>query len=1123
MKSIIKQPKIESEAITGPRYWRSLDELVDKPEFKDFIEKEFPLGASELDGVNRRQFLKIMAASFAAAGMGMAGCRRPVQYILPYSKQPENVIPGVPVFYTTSHPSAKDNQPLLVETHQHRPSKIEGNPAHSPYGGATDIYSQASVLDLYDPDRSTKSSEGTRSITQGRVYDLLQEIHNKFVSTEGQGLAFLAEQSTSPTRSRIVEQIKKIFPRSTWAEYEPINFDNPEIATRRLFGRPLRPHYNFRNAKRILSLDADFLNSEPGQLANSRAFAVGRRVNSSKEADNMNRLYQVESNFSTTGAMADHRLRLSSGQIPAFTALLAIELLKQKSIDSPLSEELQKKAAGLETNTHWIEECIADLIANPGKAVVTAGSHQPVEVHELVFFINDLLGANGHTVNYLNLPNYSASTIQNLGVALENGRIETLIIVGGNPAYNAPADLNWLELQKSVTEVVRYGYFFDETSIEATYHISATHYLESWSDGRTFDGTVVPVQPMIRPLFEGLQEIELLARLAGMDETDPYALVKETIASLSDETDKERGFNRFLSDGVLKNSNYANIPVSVNQSQIKRTVATGNFRPTQVSSKQLEVRIIPSPRMWDGTYNNNGWLQECPEAMTKLTWDNAISISPRLAKDIGYDPEQNSFKQIASKNTATFKMGREVSPLGEITIGGTTVRGPVHIQPGLANYTVVIPLGYGRTKVGRIGKGTGFTAYPLVNSQSPGYVAGANINITDKSYLLANTQEHWSMEGRALVREANVEDYSKHPDFVDKMGLEAHSPPVYGSDSNLSLQEKVTTQPRGESAYEIPQFGGDHQWGMSIDLNTCTACSACIVACQSENNIPIVGKDQVTRGREMHWLRFDRYYSSGDVDSNKREIPEDPQATVQPVMCMHCETAPCEQVCPVNATVHDDEGLNVMSYNRCVGTRYCSNNCPYKVRRFNFFDWNKREIGSFYKGPLGPGGMTELEKMQKNPDVSVRMRGVMEKCTYCQQRIQEAKINTKVKARDSGDIKVPDGTIKTACQQVCPTDSIVFGDISDPESKVSITKNSDRDYSVLGYLNTRPRTTYLARLRNPNPLMPDYREMPLSRMEYENKFGHGAHGEDSHEKGNGHEEHHNEASDEHHVNGTHNT
>lgn len=1122
MKSNIEPQKTDNDVLNGPRYWRSLDELTETPEFREFIEKEFPLGASELEGVNRRHFLKIMAASFAVAGMGMAGCRRPVQYILPYSKQPENVVPGVPVFYASSHPSAKDNKPLLVETHQNRPSKIEGNPKHLPYGGATDIFSQASVLDLYDPDRSTKSSEGTRSITPGIVYDLLQNIHDKFVSTNGQGLAFLAEQSTSPTRKRIVEKIKKVFPRSLWAEYEPVNFDNPEIATRSLFGRPLRPQYNFKKAKRILSLDADFLNNEPGQLGHSRDFATARRVKSSKEAEKMNRLYQVESNFSITGAMADHRLRLSSGQIPAFTALLVIELLKRQSIESPLVKELKKKAAGLETDANWIEACVTDLLEHPGASVVIAGSHQPVEIHELVYFINDLLGANGHTIDYLDLPNYSANTINDLGVALENERIETLIIVGGNPSYNAPADLNWSDQLKSVNEIVRYGFYFDETSVEATHHIAATHYLESWSDGRTFDGTVVPVQPMILPLFEGMQEIELLARLAGLDKTDSYTLVKETIGNMTDEPDKETVFNRFLSDGLLQKSNYSTIPVIVSQSKIKGTIATGHFRPPQISSDHLEIRIIPSPRMWDGAYNNNGWLQECPEAMTKLTWDNAISISPRLAKDIGFDPEQNSFKQIASKNTATFEMGREVSPCGEITIGGTTVRGPIHIQPGLANYTVVIPLGYGRTKVGRIGKGTGFNVYPMVNSQLPGYVNGGNLKITDKTYLLANTQEHWSMEGRAIVREANVEDYVKNPDFVEKMGLEPHSPPVYGNDKYLSLQEKVTTQPRGASAYNIPNFGGDHQWGMSIDLNTCTACSACIVACQSENNIPIVGKDQVTRGREMHWLRFDRYYSSGDVDDNKKEIPEDPQVISQPVMCMHCETAPCEQVCPVNATVHDDEGLNVMAYNRCVGTRYCSNNCPYKVRRFNFFDWNKREIGSFYKGPMGPSGMTELEKMQKNPDVSVRMRGVMEKCTYCQQRIQEAKINVKVKARDSDDIKVPDGTIKTACQQACPTDSIVFGDISDPKSEVSVTKTFDRDYSVLGYLNTRPRTTYLARLRNPNPKMPDYRDMPLSRLEYENKFGHGHQKQGNHDNGKGHEEP-NHTPVEHHESSTHNT
>ncbi len=1098
MKSIENHSGPGINDIAGPIYWRSLEELADKPAFKDFIAREFPQGASELEGVNRRHFLKIMAASFAMAGVGMAGCRRPVQHILPYSQQPENTVPGVPVFYTTSKPTAKDNIPLMVETHQHRPTKIEGNPQFIPYGGATDIFAQASVLDLYDPDRSTKSSEGTKTITPARVYDLLQEIHDKFQATGGQGLAFLAEQSTSPTRQRVVGKIKESFPRALWAEYEPVNHDNPEIATRRLFGRPLRPLYNFKKAQRILSLDADFLNEEPGHLGYARDFASARRVASSSSADKMNRLYQVESHFSLTGGMADHRLRLPSGQIPAFVTLIAAKVFHNIAKNSILAEELQKKASGLDVDEKWIEECVTDLLEHKGEAVVIAGSHHSVEVHQLVYFINDLLGANGHTVNYLDLPNYGSSSISDLGVALENGRIETLIIIGGNPVYNAPVDINWQELQKTVKEVVRYGYYFDETSVEATCHIAATHYLESWGDGRTFNGVIVPVQPMILPLFEGIQELELLARLAGMKQTDPYSLVKETIAGIAKGADQDSVFNRFLSDGVLEYSDYPTLPVTLDQNRIKLTVASGHFRPPLASKNHLEVRIVPSASTWDGRYNNNGWLQECPDAMTKLTWDNAISISPRLAKEIGFEAQQNSFRQIASKKTATFEMGREVSLIGEIAIGGTKVRGPLHVQPGLANYSVVISLGYGRTKVGRVGKGTGFNVYPLVNSEKPAYVNGASLTLTDESYLLANTQEHWSMEGRALVREANVEDYKKHPQFAQKMGIESHSPAIYGKDQDLSIQEKVAKQPRGASAYIIPTFGGDHQWGMSIDLNTCTACSTCIVACQSENNIPIVGKDQVTRGREMHWLRLDRYYSSGDIDSHKHEIPEDPQVTLQPVMCQHCETAPCEQVCPVNATVHDDEGLNVMAYNRCVGTRYCSNNCPYKVRRFNFFDWNKRELGRFYEGPAGPVGMTELKKMQKNPDVSIRMRGIMEKCTYCQQRIQKAKINAKVQARDSDDIKVPDGTIKTACQQACPTDSIVFGDLSDPESEVSILKTSDRDYSVLGYLNTRPRTTYLARLRNPNPRMPHYNEMPLSRMEYEYRYGHGL--EKSHEE-----------------------
>ena len=1072
--------------------------MMETPGFEEFVQREFPQGASDMEGVNRRQFMKIMTASFALAGAGLTGCRQPVARIMPYSRQPDRIIPGLPIYYATSLPRAKDNIPLVVETHQARPTKIEGNHLYGAYGGSTDVFAQASVLDLYDPDGATSSSRGTRTIKQADVYDLLQSVHDKYLSTDGQGLAFLAEESTSPTRAGMQSKLLKKFPRAVWAEYEPVDSNNPEIATKRLLGRRLRPHYRLRKTRRILSLDADFLHKEPGNLLYARDFADGRRFLHSGEAepDKMNRLYQVESALTVTGSMADHRLRMTTGRIPAFAALVAAEVMRQKQADNALEGKLNKWAASVSVDRQWIEECVSDLINFEGESLVVCGSHLPVEVHQLVFFINDLIGANGRTVAYLELPDKEAVTITDLASEIEKGRVETLVIIGGNPAYNAPADLNWGQLQSSVKEVIRYGYYVDETSLltieKKGHHIAATHFLESWSDGRAFDGTICAVQPMILPLFNGMQELELLARLSGAEITDPYSLVLETFSALTAEFDKEKAFNRFLNSGLLPDTAFKAVKVKADSLRLKSTLATADFAPSIQSKNSLEVRIVPDNHTWDGRYNNNGWLQECPDPMTKLTWDNAIQISPRLAKDIGYDPRTSTFLKISAKTSSTFKGGFDVAPVAEITIDGVTIKGPVHIQPGLADYTVLLSMGYGRTKTGRIGKGAGFSVFPFIKAKTPAYSSGAVLRLTGETFYLANTQRHWSMEGRGIIREANVEDYQEHPDFAQKIGIESHSPAIYGADEDKSLQFKVANQPRGGSAYEMPKFGGAQQWGMTIDLNTCIGCNACVVACQSENNIPIVGKEQVLRGREMQWIRLDRYYSSGDEKANREEIPADPQVSLMPVNCMHCENAPCEQVCPVNATVHDDEGLNVMAYNRCVGTRYCANNCPYKVRRFNFFDWNKRDLDHLYEGPIGPAGMPELQKMKMNPDVTVRMRGVMEKCTYCQQRIDQAKIAQKVKARDSDDVLVPDGGIKTACQQVCPTSAIAFGDILDPTTEISRIKASDRNYSLLGYLNTRPRTTYLAKLRNPNKRMPDYNDMPLSRMEYEARVGHGA-------------------------------
>lgn len=1111
-------PAPAEEALTGPRYWRSLDELSGQPAFQDWMQREFQDGAADASGVNRRQFVKLMAASFAFAGVGLAGCRRPEAHIKPFGKESLREIPGLPVFYATSKPGARENLPLVAETHGSRPTKLEGNDLFKPYGGSTDLQSQAAILDLYDPDRATKASQGNKLLTKADVADLLGGIHKDFQRVGGQGLALLLEPSASPTRARLLAELKAAFPRMLIAEYEAAPTQNAELAASQLFDRPARPLYNLPVSKRILAIDSDFLNTGTAKLGNSRDFAGTRRVKNKADAAAMSRLYSVESNFTVTGTMADHRLRLATAQMPAFAALVAVEVCRQLGVEQDFANQLERRIGNIEADKVWVKECVADLLANRGHSLIIPGDHLPVETHLLCAMLNDLLGATGKTVRYVELPAASAQGISQLAESIKQGAVDTLLVLGGNPAYDAPADLDWSTLQKSVKNVVRYSYYFDETALIAQTHIPATHFLESWSDGRTADGTLVPVQPMILPLFDGVQEIELLSHLLGEPTKTPYDQVYVTFGGIAGDNDAEMAFARFLRDGFLPDSAYKTVSGSISASTVKSIVAKADISAPSVSASSLEVRFITDSKIGDGRYNNNGWLQECPDPMTKLTWDNAILISPALAEYLGFDTKSGKFLiGGVSKKLANFKRGSEVAPLATLNVNGVTLSGPVHIMPGLSDWTVVVPLGYGRSKTGRVGKGTGFNAYPAVTSSSPSLALNAQLELTGEIYNLANTQEHWSLEGRDIVREGNVSDFTTDTAFAQKIGMEAHSPPIYGKAQDKTIQYKVTNQPRGNSAYDTPVFTAPQQWGMSVDLNTCTGCNACVVACQAENNIPIVGKDQVIRGREMHWIRLDRYFSSGDVKAQRTEIPRDPQASVMPMMCQHCEMAPCEQVCPVNATVHDEQGLNVMAYNRCVGTRYCANNCPYKVRRFNFFDWNKREIGHFYEGPFGPnkekmGATTELIRMRANPEVTVRMRGVMEKCTFCQQRIQNSKIAQKVKTGlvdgGSDDIKVPEGIIRTACQQVCPTGAIVFGDVADANSAVSQAKDNDRDYSVLGYLNVRPRTTYLARLRNPNPKMPVAAYLLKEYKQLNDKGGHDDHDSHSTPAGSHHGEDH---------------
>jgi MoCo/4Fe-4S cofactor protein with predicted Tat translocation signal len=1063
--------------VTGRRYWRSLDELADTSEFKEWLQREFPQGASELeDGVSRRHFVRIMSASLMLAGVGVmgTGCRPPVEKLEPFGQQQPGYIFGEPQYFATAMPTRDGAIPLVVKSYEGRPIKVEGNAEFPGSNGSTDRYAQASILDVYDPDRAKRFKKAGQTVTPDEALAALNQIAQAAASSGGQGLAFLMDRNTSPSRRRLQDLISQKYANVKWFVYEPIDSDVQQRAATQAFGQSVRPVYHFEKAKVIVSLGSDFLGSEDDVHNHIRRYVQGRKP----ESGSMSRLYVIESLFTLTGAGADHRLRVPSGQIGAIAAAINAAVA-----GSPL-------AAPAGVDAQWISECAKDLAQNKGNALVVAGQSQPIEVHLLAHAINSALGAVGSTLALCPAPAFTAGSINDLADALNAGSVQTLVIIGGNPVYNAPANLNWAVTQRKAKTVVRLGYYEDETFAQTDWHIPAAHYLESWSDAATADGTLVPIQPLIQPLFGGLAELEFLARMAGESQTKAYEIVRATHAG-SDEDWKKFLFNGYLADSAAA-------PATASF-----TGALPEVKSAVPSTSSLEVVFYRDAKVDDGRYGNNGWMQELPEPVTKITWDNAVLVSRKTARDLGV----------------------ENGDLVEVSLNGRSVVGPVWTQPGMADYSLGLALGYGRSAAGRVGTGVGFNAYAIFAGN---YIAsGATLKKTGGTYVIATTQHHWSMEGRPAVREANWTEYRKMPDFAEKMhGEEA---PI-----NKSLYPNPLDEAKKTAL---------HQWGMSIDLTSCVGCGTCVVACQSENNIPIVGKDQVNRGREMHWMRIDRYYTADPAkesfteqfrkDENQQfdEWIDDVQAVNQPMLCQQCEAAPCESVCPVNATVHDQEGLNVMAYNRCIGTRYCSNNCPYKVRRFNYLDYNKRPLKDL-KGTLYPTAMFgsktdgeldivrwwkdpnsgmrtedewDLIKMVKNPDVTVRMRGVMEKCTYCTQRIEQAKIKQKDKAGASGNVRLreSEGTIpKTACQQACPAGAIVFGDISDPDSSVSKLKAQDRNYLVLGDLLTKPRTTYLSRVRNPNPAMPDYREWPYSFEEYEKRNGNPYTHPESTEKGN---------------------
>lgn len=960
---------VEVKKSMDSTYWRSMDQLADTQEYQDFLYREFPTGASELsDPVTRRNFMKIMGASVGLAGL--SACRMPKESIVPYVKSPENVIPGKPKFYASTFGFSDHVYGVLVESHEGRPTKIEGNDLHPESLGATNSWALASVLSLYDPDRSKKPNHKSAPATWNEFEESWRTISAQLETSHGKGLAIVSERFTSPTIEKLTEQLRKKYPQALWATYEPVSTENILSGIHAISGKNAVPQYHLENASIILSVDSDFLGCDSDSIRLTKEFSKGRRVHTPK--DTMNRLYAVESTTSSTGAMADHRLSLESSKVPSFLVSLA------QTLGVSIPAKFQKMA--LSDHADWIKILATDLRRNKGKSVVIAGAHQSALVHGLVALINQAISSSNlvsyHTVSA------TTSNTENLKKITSAQGLSTLIVLGGNPVYNAPADLQFAKLIQGIENTVHVSTYVDETSALCQWHLPLSHYLESWSDAQSSDGTLSIVQPLIEPLYDSKAMVEILHLLVNKSQRSGYDIVSEAW--------KDKDWKKILQDGVLKASSATT--VALNWANL------ANLNLPKFGADDLEVTFRASPSTFDGRFANNGWLQEIPQPITKIAWDNPALVSPALAKK--YDLKNGQFIELKSANRS--------------------LQIPVFIVPGQAKNSITLNLGYGR-EMGTVAKGHGFNTYLLRTSTNPDVDTAYSITALTKTYLLATTQNHGSMEGRPIIREANKDHFDEHPDFAQHM---VEHPPL-------------------QSLWKEREYKEGYQWGMVIDLNTCTGCNSCVTSCQSENNIPIVGKEQVAKGRAMHWIRTDRYFSG----------PEDtPLVVHQPVPCMQCENAPCEQVCPVNATVHDKEGLNAMTYNRCIGTRYCSNNCPYKVRRFNFFNYTK--------------DTPQVQQMASNPDVTIRFRGVMEKCTYCIQRINHVRSIAKLEER-----QIRDGEIKVACEQACPADCITFGNINDPDSTVSKLKKLGTNYALLEELNVKPRTTYLAKLRNPNPEM----------------------------------------------------
>lgn len=974
-----------NEIKTPTGQWSGLEDLAASPEAADAVRSEL-MSKIPSHFLSRRDFMGWMAG--LSAVLTTSCTRQPPEHILPYHEDQEGMIPGKPMFFASAFPYNGNVTGIVVESHMGRPTKVEGNPDHIASRGSTGSFAQASILGLYDPDRlRSVQYNGVNSAYSTFVDNLMVRLKEAQAS-QGAGVALVTGPITSPTLAAQVREFLKKNPAAKWVRDSGTGTSGNEEGTKLAFGKALTPNYKLDVANVVLSLDADFMQEGPGHLGLARDFASRRGAEQGQEF--FNRLYSLECTPTATGSLADHRWPVKPDEIYAVSLEIARNVGVAGVPSVTLSDEWKRLA----------ELIAADMKANRGKVAIIPGLYQPKELHAIAHAMNSALGAIGSTVTYTETAEQmpgKPGTLKELAEALASGSVETLVIVGGDPVYTAPPEFNIGEAIAQVKFSVHFTEFANDTSSKAQWIVPRTHFLENWSDGRAFDGTATIIQPLIRPLHGAKSDHELLAVMNGTAKPNPLKMIQENWKGT---LKGDLGWRKAVHDGIVPGSKFSNERVSL---QMRRFSA-----PFSQAGEGFAVILRPDPTIGDGTFANNGWLQELPKPGTQVTWDNTVQVSPATASRLGV------------------KNGQMV----HVTVGDRKVRGPAWIVPGQPKDTLTLHLGYGRGRVGRVGKGFGFNAYRLRSAADQWTFFGAKVQPTTDRMDIACTQRHHDTGFRDLVRHTTWDKFRKNPDTF----IEAH--PHYPD------PKKVQTENDGGPVFEDPHY----KWGMAIDLSVCNGCNACVVGCNAENNVTTVGKDQVLLGREMHWIRVDRY-NEGDA--------ENPQTFNQPVPCMHCERAPCEVVCPVGATTHSPSGINEMTYNRCVGTKYCGNNCPYKVRRFNWLKYHDAD--------------NPLTALGKNPDVTVRSRGVMEKCTYCVQRINHARIEAKKENRT-----IREGEVVTACQSVCPSQAIVFGNLKDPNSRVSKLKAHKAEYGTLEELGVRPRTTYIARLTNPNPAIQEF-------------------------------------------------